>query len=298
MGHFLDIAYKVLVSRKKPMTVKDITKIGQKNEWLKSKGKTPSQTMKSKLSTDILNKKSSSLFMRTKQGLFALREWGGEDAKEFVADRFQKALLDEEIAVFPAASLGKYISGSGFHVEPIKNGLELMAECRAMSRNIAETDVSVIQLVSVFVVRYKTKYLTYKRTKRLPEARLHDSYSIGFGGHINIKETKTIFNIFEPANSGFLVRELMEELRLSEYTTKSIRYKGLLYDDSKEVSKQHLGVVFDVILGSAEYEIGERGFLMDSKFESIEEIEGRIDAFENWSLTLVEFEKKQQSQVD
>lgn len=296
MGHFLDVAYKVLKEKRKSLSSIEITKIGLTSGWLKTKGQTPSQTMKSKLSTDILKKKEQSLFMRTDQGLFSLREFSSDKEKEFIADRYQKALFDELIAVFPKSSLAKYVPSPGIHLNPLKNGWDLMNECIAMSRLDAEENFDVIQLVSVFIVKYKNKYLTYKRTKRLPEKRLHGFYSIIFGGHISSKETKYLFNIFEPDNSAVLARELMEELRLDNYTTDSTIYKGLLYDDSKKISSQHLGIVFDVILESDEYEIGERGFLMDPKFETLDEIHSRIDDFENWSVLLANFEKHNSQQ--
>ncbi|NTU73459.1 hypothetical protein HGB07_04810 [Candidatus Roizmanbacteria bacterium] len=292
MGHFLDIAYRVLSTVKRPLSAIEITEYGLKSGWLKSNGQSPSQTMKSKLSTDILKKKSDSLFMRTEQGKFALRANKNNEKNEYIADRFQKAILNEDIAVFPVSSLKKYIPGPGFYTKPLVNGKELLIECTSMSRVEAEKDFNFIQLVSVFLVRFGPKYLTYKRTKRLPENRLHGFYSIGFGGHINIKEIRTLFNVFDPANSGILIRELMEELRLDSYRAESTVYKGLLFDDSKEISSQHLGIVYDVFLDSDKYEIGERGFLVDPKFESIEEMSNRIDEFENWSAIMINFEKK------
>jgi len=57
-----------------------------------------------------------------------------------------------------------------------------------------------------------------------------------------------------------------------------------------EVSKQHLGLVYDVLASSPAFEIGERGFLMNPKYETIEEIDRRRDDFENWSLLLIDEE--------
>lgn len=292
MGHFLDVAKTILELCNRPMSAKDITEYALINNLLNTKGKTPFQTMKSKLSTDILKKKKNSCFMRSEQGLFALRSWQQQDeVNEYVADRFLKSIMDEEIAVFPKSSLYKYISGSGLHTLPIKNGRDLLGECYPMSRNKAENDFSVIQLVSVFIVHFQKKILTYKRTKRLPENRLHGFYSIGFGGHVNISEVRSLFNIFDPCHSGALSRELMEELRI-DCDEKSIVYKGLIYDDSRSISSQHLGIVYDVCLASSNFEIGERGFLTDPKFESLHEIYARLDQFENWSALLVNFERK------
>src|SRR5688572_20630238 len=99
MPDFLNAAYKVLSKEKKPLSPREIVDLAVDNGWLLSKGKTPWQTMKSKLSTNILSRKDNSLFMRTSKGLFALREWVGENHTEYIADRYQKALMEEDILV-------------------------------------------------------------------------------------------------------------------------------------------------------------------------------------------------------
>lgn len=289
MGHFLEVAHKVLFVVQEPLSARAITNIALKEGVLKTKGKTPPQTMKSKLSTDILRKKERSSFMRTSEGKFGLRSW--TDYKEHIADRHKKSLLDEDAVVFPATSLSKYIPGSGLYTMPIENGRDLISECNPMLRRAAEKDYRVIQLVSVFIIKLGYEYLTYKRTKRLPESRLHGWYSVLFGGHLNPDDIMPLFDIFKPENAHFsFFRELEEEIRLPEVPT--FVYKGLIYDDRREVSRQHLGVVYDVYLKSPDYKIGERGFLMDPKFETLPEIEARIDEFENWSVLIVDFERK------
>jgi predicted NUDIX family phosphoesterase len=246
--------------------------------------------MKAKLSVDILRKGMRSLFKRSEKGRFALREWS--DVQEHVADRYQKALFDEDIVVFPAELRPTYVPNIGLNAAPLDSE-GLLAECYPMRRRTAEDDPTVIQLISVFVVQHASKFLTYKRSKRLPESRLHGFYSVAFGGHLNPEDVLHMFNIFDPQQSeAWLDRELREELRLEEKGNRvtSMNYVGLLYDDSQPVSRQHLGLVYKVMLASDQYDIGERGFLMDSKFESLAEIRGRLSEFENWSILLVNAE--------
>ena len=117
--------------------------------------------------------------MRVAEGRFALREWG---TQEHIASRYKKALFDEDIVVFPAESMSKYVPTPGlFRGEFDRDAL--IAECHPMRRRIAEDTPSVIQLVSVFIVKYEDTYLTYKRTKRLPE--------VGFTGitHLHLGDT-------------------------------------------------------------------------------------------------------------
>jgi len=289
VGQFLKAAYDVLKKESRALSALEIAEIALREGTLRSVGKTPSQTMKSKLSTEILRRGAESPFMRVEKGKFALREWSGL-VREHVADRFQKALFDEDIVVFPAASLHNYVRVPGLYSGPFDHGA-LVAECRPMRRREAEESFEVIQLVSVFIVRNKDRFLTYKRSKRLPENRLHGFYSISFGGHLNPNDIKPLLNIFDPdLATPLLLRELGEELRLAYDNVPVLQYRGLLYDDSREVSSQHLGVTYDVALPDARFEIGERGFLMDAKYESLDEVLARKTEFENWSVLLMEEE--------
>ena len=162
-----------------------------------------------------------------------------------------------------------------------------------MQRREAEENFEVVQLVSVFIVRHGDRYLTYKRTKRLPESRLHGYYSLAFGGHLNPDDLLPLLNIFDPSvGNPLLERELHEELRLPEHASANIKYRGLLYDDSRQVSSQHLGLAYTVFVSTEQFEIGERGFLMDPKYETLDEIERRLSAFENWSVMLFDDERR------
>jgi len=42
-------------------------------------------------------------------------------------------------------------------------------------------------------------------------------------------------------------------------------------------------MVYDVFVADTQFEIGERGFLTNPQFESLEDILARIEDFENWS---------------
>jgi predicted NUDIX family phosphoesterase len=293
MGDFLDAAHRVLQHEGKPLTPKAITEIAIAQGWLDTEGLTPHHTMRARLSDDILHHRDKSAFMRIDKSLFALREW---KLIEYTADRFQKALLNEDAVVFDTKLLKDFVPTPGLHVTPITAGRELLAQCRPMLRLAAEADPSVIQLVSAFILQWQGKWLTYKRTKRLPEARLHGAYSVNFGGHVTPQDlTETgdpadaslaLFNVFDPEDGYlFLSRELKEEVRLKY--EPHFHYRGILYDDRRDVSRQHLAIVYDVPLRDQQYDIGERGFLMDHKFESLKQIEDRISDFENWSELLV-----------
>lgn len=293
MGDFLDAARKALESANKPLKPSELTEVALDHGFLETRGKTPSQTMKSKLSTDILKRREKSVFMRTGENTFALRCWSSK-YPEYTADRFEKALLDEEVVVFPRSRLREFVPVDGLWKAPILSQ-DLLGICHNVQRREAEERFDIVQLVSVFIVKYNDRYLTYKRSRRLPEKRLHHTYSIAFGGHLNPDDVSRLLDIFVPdLGLPLIERELSEELRLPH--VPDFRYKGLLYDSSREVSSQHLGIVYDVVLSEADFEIGERGFLIDARLETAADISDRISDFENWSVILLNDEMTEEVQ--
>ena len=124
----------------------------------------------------------------------------------------------------------------------------------------------------------------------MPEQRLHGEYSIMLGGHLAIDDfaqlTLDFFSEESLSDCSYILRELSKELILE--TEPRVASCGYLYDVSREVSKQHLALVYMVDLAEQKYRIGERGFLMNSRFETSDEIRARIVQFENWSTVLLD----------
>lgn len=287
MATFLEAAQLILASAAAPLSAREITDRAIQRGLLEPAGRTPWHTLEAALSLHILHNRDHSPFMRTTKGRFVLRAFKLQ-YDEYVAERRPKTLFDEDIAVVPEASFKDFVPAPGFHSENIDTQ-RLLTECRPLLRREAETRYDVIQLVSFYIVTYDGQYLTHKRTKRLPESRLHGYYSLGFGGHLNIEDIPILMNISDPDLALLqITRELEEELVLS--TPPKIVFRGLLYDDSRDVSKQHVGLVYDVGLVSKDFTIGERGFLTDAKFEHIDQILKRLDDFENWSVTMAQLE--------
>jgi predicted NUDIX family phosphoesterase len=283
---FLEIAEYLLREAGRPMTAREIVSVALRRGLLVTNGQTPWQTMKSKLATDILSHGERSRFKRSNQALFTLREF---DNSEYHATRFQKNKLDEDIAVIDITCLGDVITREGYHAADIDRAL-LASLARPMLRRDAEEDFSVVQLVSVFVVHCQGLFLTHMRSARLPEQRLHGQYSMMLGGHLCIDDfaqlTLPLSSDFSLDDCSYILRELSEELVLE--AEPGVVARGYLYDSSRDVSKQHLGLVYLVDIPEPNYRIGERGFLMNSRFEKLSEIGARLADFENWSLILFE----------
>lgn len=283
---FLDIAELILEEAGKPLSAREIVATAISRGLLITEGKTPWQTMKSKLSMEVLKNGDQSKFIRAFQGLFTLRKYGTD---EFVATRFVKNKLDEDIAVIWASDLGELIPAPGYFQCGVDRG-KLGKLVFSMGRREAEENFDVIQLVSVFVVHHSGSILTHMRSARLPEQRLHGEYSAMLGGHVSVEDfsqlTLDLFAEDSLSDCSYILRELSEELVLN--TVPVVTPRGYIYDVSREVSRQHLGMVYLVDLEDFSYEIGERGFLMNSKFETQQEIRMHFDQFENWSCVLLD----------
>lgn len=287
MATYLQAAHRVLLDSNHPLTAKEIAERAVAQGLLKPSGATPWHTVEAALSLHILHNQDSSPFMRTAKGHFTLRA-RKEHFEEYVAERHAPSLFDEDIAVFAASDLRKYIHEDGRVTREVDTR-QLLFDCRAMRRREAEERYDVIQLVSFYVVRWNDQYLTYKRAKRLPEARLHGFYSIGFGGHLNTEDIPVLMNMTDPDLALLqITRELREELILNQ--PPRITFRGALYDTSRDVSRQHIALVYDVKLADSRYVIGERGFLIDPRFETLDDITSRISDFENWSVLVIEEE--------
>ena len=113
------------------------------------------------------------------------------------------------------------------------------------------------------------------RLEGTSDRRLHGRASFGVGGHIGA------------ADSGIesaLTREWNEEAA----TPGMPRFTpiGLLNDDSDEVGRVHLGVVFLAILASPEIQVREREKLAGA-LVPLEEAVARAGELEGWSAALI-----------
>lgn len=284
MGRFLDAAFQVLKSSDTPLGPIDIVRRAFAEGILWTDGKTPSQTMKSKISTEILDKGDLSPFMRAEKGKFVLRD-RGPASEEYYAKRYKKRPLKEDILALTRREFREVVPKRGI-IDDESALKHILLRARPVDRMSAEKNRKLVQLVSFFLVRRGQNILTHKRTGRLPEKSLKGVYSLGFGGHMNLDDLDPIFAYNSPIEAlGPAVRELDEELHLPKY--EAPKFLGLIFDDSNPTSKLHVGIVFEVSLPSDAFEVGEKGNFSDVKLESVDSIRDRIGDFESWSRMLV-----------
>lgn len=247
-------------------------------------GPTPWKTVTAKISVDIRSNGSESRFQRVGHARFALREWG--ENTEFLVNRRKLNPIDETIRVVPRESFDRIIRR--YRPKPLyrMNIENLVNASISMTRARAEETAEFIQLIPTFVIRKANTVLTYRRTKRLPEARLHNSRCLSFGGHMQVDDLPDLFapSFYEPATR--LYRELYEELRFSGPVLP--RYLGVLYLTSSMFERQHAGIVFNVkIHKSVQVESLETSRHSDVKFEDIGLLNSSSDDLDSWSRTLL-----------
>jgi predicted NUDIX family phosphoesterase len=150
-----------------------------------------------------------------------------------------------------------------------------------LERSKAEYDPTFRQAIPYVVARCGERFLLLKRTKKQTEARLHDKYSLGIGGHINPEPLNGAAHIVERG----LRRELAEEIHFSGKT--SYKLEGVICDDSNEVSRVHLGLVFLLETDSEQFSVNEKD-LMTARWATRDEIAGVYPYLETWSQVVFE----------
>ncbi|WP_294335858.1 NUDIX domain-containing protein [uncultured Sphingomonas sp.] len=157
--------------------------------------------------------------------------------------------MNEEILAVPAdlmAAMEDDRIGPG--IFPIHYS-RVLRSAVIVNRSEAEVRHDLVQLIPSFIVIRDHEILSFKRTKKTPESRLHDSYSIMFGGHLQADDVPGLFDGEAHMEKEFLFRELREELLLTPRVEKS-DYIGVLHLDATPFERQHAGVVFTVHLSA------------------------------------------------
>jgi predicted NUDIX family phosphoesterase len=138
-------------------------------------------------------------------------------------------------------------------------------------RPAAETDRTLKQIIPYLVLRDGDRIFLMKRTRAGGDARLHDHYTIGVGGHMNPGDHDML---------GGLTREWREEID-ADFLPR-FEFLGLLNDDTVEVGVHHMGVVY--LADAAGRPVGVREtHKLSGAFEEIGVLREVYDRMETWS---------------
>jgi predicted NUDIX family phosphoesterase len=138
-------------------------------------------------------------------------------------------------------------------------------------RPAMEADPSFKQIIPYLVLRDGPHWFLMQRTQAGGDSRLHDRWSIGVGGHLNPGDGDVY---------GGLAREWREELIAG--FEPDLRFVGLLNDDTTDVGRVHLGVVFVADAGGRPVAVRETDKLSGA-FAPAGAVRDVRDRLETWS---------------
>ena len=244
-SRLLTLIEVVLRERGKPHSAKALVAEIQSEHPNLLRGRTPWKTVGARLAVDI-RRNSATPFLRLGRGLYGLREWPGV-AETHVPAR-QLNPLDEDILVVPKEEFLGLLGPSPARGLHDVDYVPLLSRSKTVARRDAEATEEYVQLIPSFVVLRGTEILSYKRTKKTPENRLHDTRSIVFGGHLQAEDIPELFADERAVVDAFLFRELLEELALNPSFERYL-YAGMLYLTGTAFERQHAGIVFFLEVG-------------------------------------------------
>ena len=149
-----------------------------------------------------------------------------------------------------------------------------------ISRADAERDPNYKQIIPYVTIRRDGLWLLFQRKSTQTEARLHNKYSLGLGGHIT---RETDHESLNPIMAG-LYRELDEEISIKHGEPK---YIGILNDDESDVGKVHLGLLFEINAQSSIFELPEAD-KMSAQWVETDALAKYYPQMETWSQFLLD----------
>lgn len=193
-------------------------------------------------------------------------------------------MSEEQVLVIPASLIESIGPLNGFErdVDRFLEPILASGDLSYRPRGEMEKDPRFKQLIPYVVMQWTDpddglpQIFTYTRGGGSGESRLHAKRSIGVGGHISSEDSG---GAEDPYTTG-MRRELNEEVSIEcPYVD---RREGLLYDDTSEVGRVHLGVVHRFILDRPAVSSNEAD-LADGEFLTVAELQAQFDRLETWS---------------
>lgn len=293
-GEFLRSAYVVLAEEKRPLSAQEITQMALDRKYLSDKlvGKTPSQTMKAKLSVHIRSNGDQSPFVRTAPGRFALRA-DIDPGSEYVAPPLAPSPAREDVLVFPSDLLAGPLQFQGIseNWRPFVEALLSSSACTYMARHDAERTAEYKQVLTYVLVTKGDRVLSFRRGNyNRADDFLRGANCVGFGGHVSFAD----LNLFSSSDMGLranALRELGEELVLPDADRKRLANgKGIdivavINDDSSDNGRRHFAFVLRYEVQSLnDWKAPKRGEKSITQLRWLTpSSQTRIATFEYWS---------------
>jgi predicted NUDIX family phosphoesterase len=179
---------------------------------------------------------------------------------------------EEQVLVVPRAALVPGDGWLGIRRGDMDQALEVVSRQGFFMRRVdAEVDATHKQVIPYLVLRDGERWFLMRRTRAGGDARLHDRWSIGVGGHLNPGDVDV---------PGGLRREWGEEL-VADFEP-AYAPVGLLNDDTTAVGSVHVGLVYVADAGGRPVAIRETDKL-EGAFVSTAEVAAVRGGLETWS---------------
>lgn len=292
-SQFLRVAEIVLEKRRQPMSARDLVDAGIQEKMLDSAGRTPWQTMKSKLSVDIRRRGPASKFVRTAPGRFFLRRLVQSEAEVFEAAPHTAPAADERVLVFASHRLDAIERFQGITTASNDVLHELIGpRASYMDRLVAEQDDQHKQVLTYIMVRDGPRILKFQRgTYNRVEDSLRGLGCVGFGGHVKA-EDHDLTSVGDAGIRRSAARELSEELELPTADAERLEaldgltMVGFLNDDSSAVGRRHFAVLFEYeVARSQDWNEPKRGEKSITQLQWVEDpaADLALEQVEYWS---------------
>jgi predicted NUDIX family phosphoesterase len=154
--------------------------------------------------------------------------------------------MSTETILCVEASILKGIADRGFLPATMRDLKDILKPDFALfaPRERIENRVEFRQIIPYVILRNENSVAMYERTSQSAEQRLHRLSSIGFGGHVEIKDIvldKDDLLHVERTVEKAAIREMREEIKYSAVISKETI--GFILDDRDLVNRVHLGIV-------------------------------------------------------
>jgi len=190
--------------------------------------------------------------------------------------------MDEHVLVVPAEAMAAEL-----HTQFIPTAAEAVISKanhlrKFLPRSIVEQDESHKQIIPYVCIRHEDAFILLQRTRKQSEARLHNKFSLGIGGHINQEEVSG--GAQDLVYAG-LLRELREEITVAEGW--KLNLLGTIYDSTTPVGRVHFGIVYELATPKRDFTLNEPE-LMSGVWVTRNELGAYKDRMETWSQLLME----------
>jgi predicted NUDIX family phosphoesterase len=178
----------------------------------------------------------------------------------------------EQVMVVERERLKPFLVEHGLVREGLDEALDTILDgFFFIDRPTAEGAPQYKQIIPYVVIRHAESFFLLQRTPKQTEARLHHKLSLGIGGHINPDTPELLDG---------LQKELEEEVHMAgDY---DLTFVGILNDDTTEVGRVHLGVVYVLDAHDRDVTVRETE-KMTGRWAGVSELAALREQMETWS---------------